>query len=262
VTAAINLGIDPDEISFTAVLHATRDHRLSLRPPSLRQTTTIGISLPTGVQILSIDVTSTRRADIDQPDHSRSVTREIRSTARKDRPGRRNRQSPSPPVADEDWVLLTSYSPKREVVHGSAMKGQTVNGKRLAVILAATTAVGGSIVAVQGISSAATVVNVRLSNFTNKDNKMCLITDAETKCLGEGSPYRGGSSEVIQISLNSVTGMSCDVTNNDGIYRGVHFDREKIHECIARGDGQSAGFRLTLRRTDGVETEIDGTPVR
>jgi hypothetical protein len=41
------------------------------------------------------------------------------------------------------------------------MKGQLVNAKRLAVILAATTAVGGSIVAVQGVSNADTVVNVR-----------------------------------------------------------------------------------------------------
>lgn len=32
VTAAINLGIDPDEISFTAVLHATRDHLIASAP--------------------------------------------------------------------------------------------------------------------------------------------------------------------------------------------------------------------------------------
>jgi hypothetical protein len=136
------------------------------------------------------------------------------------------------------------------------MKGQTVNAKRLAVILAATTVVGGSIVAVQGVSSAATVVNVRLSNFTGISNKMCLTTDAETKCFGDGSPYQPGRSEIIQISLNSVTGMSCDVTNDRGVYRGVHFDREKIHECIARGDDQGVGFRLTLRRTDGTEIEV------
>lgn len=32
VTAAIDLGIDPDEISFTAVLHATRDHLIASAP--------------------------------------------------------------------------------------------------------------------------------------------------------------------------------------------------------------------------------------
>jgi hypothetical protein len=32
VSAAINLGIDPDEISFTAVLHATRDHLIASAP--------------------------------------------------------------------------------------------------------------------------------------------------------------------------------------------------------------------------------------
>jgi hypothetical protein len=32
VTAAIDLGIDPDEISFTAVLHATRDHLIASTP--------------------------------------------------------------------------------------------------------------------------------------------------------------------------------------------------------------------------------------
>ncbi len=32
VTAAINLDIDPDEISFTAVLHATRDHLIASAP--------------------------------------------------------------------------------------------------------------------------------------------------------------------------------------------------------------------------------------
>jgi hypothetical protein len=32
VTAAVDLGIDPDEISFTAVLHATRDHLIAAAP--------------------------------------------------------------------------------------------------------------------------------------------------------------------------------------------------------------------------------------
>jgi hypothetical protein len=87
---------------------------------------------------------------------------------------------------------------------------------------------------------------------------MCLTTDLETVCTGPG-PYRGGKSEIFTIRLGSVTGMSCDVTNDVGIARGVHFDREQVHECIARGDAQGAGYRLTLRRTDGTEIEV-GAP--
>jgi hypothetical protein len=46
---------------------------LSLGPALCGQTPTIGISHPSGVQIPSINVTPTRRADIDQFDHPRSV---------------------------------------------------------------------------------------------------------------------------------------------------------------------------------------------
>ena len=32
ITAAVDLGVDPDEISFTTVLHATRDHLIASAP--------------------------------------------------------------------------------------------------------------------------------------------------------------------------------------------------------------------------------------